>query len=1020
MLNLGDIVFGLNADTKGLRNAVARLELFQKHVDQVTRSTTIGGQKFSRAFAAQERSIRAAIAATAQLVSELRRVGATPADIGRATLALTNLQRTMQKGALDAVAFSRAQDKFNASAGRTKRAINQLQPKAATKSMGKFSQVMKNLESSSVLAIGPLSGLGARIRALSAITSRSAIGIALMLAAIAGLVVGVVKLAQAAIRSRVEIEKMEAGFLAATGSVARARIEFEFTANVAKKFGLNLKTVGQEYSKLAAAAKGSNLAGEDTRRIFHAVATASTALRLTTDETAGAFRAIQQMISKGNVQAEELRGQWGERIPGGFRLAALAMKVTTKRLGELLKAGKIVADDLLPKMARVLEEEFGAAAAEAADSVAAATDRLSTSFLLFSKAFDDATNISSVYKLGLEALTKTLDSTSEALQRTLTIEEEYTRLTGRTVGAAKTLLETFEAMQKAANEATKNEYISFLAKVGKLSDAAGKATEGARDKLNRMVSTGKASDEMLRKQSTAVVISSIEWKKYKTIVDETEKVYADFLETIGQGPDKDTPGELSKATLKAIEDVDKLLVKFVDFEQILGTIDTGGGAAAVHRLEAVHDAARKLIDVPDAEKSSIIKMLQFLDPLATTAEALIAELVLRVAALKKVADAAINRFEKLPEALREAGDEINRILSEAFATARGPEVLKQFNEELERSDAIKDFRDELEEAGANQGELNEETNRYIAALNELDAVQKRVKLAEGLKEASDEMNRLLRETSATMAGPGALKKFNEGLERSDAIEKFRDNLEKAGANQQQLNEATRQYIDTLEGLDAAQVDLERLNATIKIIEKTTERAFNRIGSAITEAFVKGESDAIQFGNIVMAVLGEIMQTLLQISLFQPLTQAFVKAITPGGGGGPTPGDIAGTPFGMGGAWDNVRKAAKGMVLGGPTMFGGIGGSKVLGGERGPEALMPLDRISGGKLGVNVEGAHPITINVHNNAGADIAIQQRQQSGGGLSVDIMIDRAVARALRRGGEASAAVPELFNTSPRVISR
>ena len=39
---------------------------------------------------------------------------------------------------------------------------------------------------------------------------------------------------------------------------------------------------------------------------------------LSADQTSGVLLALQQMISKGTVQAEELRGQLGERLPGAL------------------------------------------------------------------------------------------------------------------------------------------------------------------------------------------------------------------------------------------------------------------------------------------------------------------------------------------------------------------------------------------------------------------------------------------------------------------------------------------------------------------------------------------------------------------------------------------------------------------------------------------------------------------------------------------------------------------------------
>ncbi len=90
------------------------------------------------------------------------------------------------------------------------------------------------------------------------------------------------------------------------------------------------------------------------------------------------------MISKGKVQAEELRGQLGERLPGGaFQLAAKAMGMTTAELDKFMADGKLTAEELLPKLAKVMQEDFGAAAEAAANGLQGQLNRLSTEWTLF-------------------------------------------------------------------------------------------------------------------------------------------------------------------------------------------------------------------------------------------------------------------------------------------------------------------------------------------------------------------------------------------------------------------------------------------------------------------------------------------------------------------------------------------------------------------------------------------------------------------------------------------------------------
>lgn len=133
----------------------------------------------------------------------------------------------------------------------------------------------------------------------------------------------------------------------------------DYVKRISNTLGLEISGTADNFVSLSAAAKGTALEGQATRDIFEAVSKAMSLLGKSSADTQGALLAIQQMISKGTVSAEELRGQLGERLPGAFQLAASAMGVTTAELGKLLEGGNVVATDLLPKLAAELNKTFG-------------------------------------------------------------------------------------------------------------------------------------------------------------------------------------------------------------------------------------------------------------------------------------------------------------------------------------------------------------------------------------------------------------------------------------------------------------------------------------------------------------------------------------------------------------------------------------------------------------------------------------------------------------------------------------
>lgn len=175
-------------------------------------------------------------------------------------------------------------------------------------------------------------------------------------------------------------ERLSNSMSASLGGMNQAKAAMSFLSDQSKALGTDLYASADAFQKLAASSRGTVLEGQKTRDIFTAISTASAALHLTSEQSSGALLAISQMMSKGNVQAEELRGQLGERLPGAFNIAARAMGVTTQELDKMLTQGQLVASDFLPKFARVLTDEYGGAATQAADSTSAAVNRMKNSW----------------------------------------------------------------------------------------------------------------------------------------------------------------------------------------------------------------------------------------------------------------------------------------------------------------------------------------------------------------------------------------------------------------------------------------------------------------------------------------------------------------------------------------------------------------------------------------------------------------------------------------------------------------
>ncbi|MBP9131376.1 MAG: tape measure protein, partial [Steroidobacteraceae bacterium] len=139
-------------------------------------------------------------------------------------------------------------------------------------------------------------------------TARDALGALGVGLSVGGAIASIQQVGKALIEAEASAVKFKAAFTAISGADSVGR-EMEFVRSTARQLGLDLESVSGSYLKLSASARGTSLEGQATRDIFTAVSKAATTLGLSSSEADGALLAVSQMMSKGTVQAEELRGQ---------------------------------------------------------------------------------------------------------------------------------------------------------------------------------------------------------------------------------------------------------------------------------------------------------------------------------------------------------------------------------------------------------------------------------------------------------------------------------------------------------------------------------------------------------------------------------------------------------------------------------------------------------------------------------------------------------------------------------------
>lgn len=180
----------------------------------------------------------------------------------------------------------------------------------------------------------------------------------------------------------IAVDRLNKSYQSIAGSSGGAKEQLDFIYKTSQDLGLSFMSTAESAKTFFSSAKGTSLE-KDMNKIFTSVSQAGTALSLSGDQMQGVFLALGQMISKGKVQAEELRGQLGERLPGAFQLAAKAMNMTTAELDKFMADGKLTAEELLPKFADALTNKFAGAAEQAANGVQQSINKMDNEWTVF-------------------------------------------------------------------------------------------------------------------------------------------------------------------------------------------------------------------------------------------------------------------------------------------------------------------------------------------------------------------------------------------------------------------------------------------------------------------------------------------------------------------------------------------------------------------------------------------------------------------------------------------------------------
>jgi len=189
--------------------------------------------------------------------------------------------------------------------------------------------------------------------------------------AITSLVGSIVDLGKESIQVASDVQTVNRALAFTAGSAEEGAASYDRFKDVANGLGISIEKNQRAFKNFVVSATQSGQTLGQAETEFRQVATAITAMGLSAEDSNGVLLALGQIASKGTVQAEELRGQIGERLPGAFAIAARSIGVTESKLNDMLKQGEVVSKDFLPKFTQELERTFGSTAQQGIDSYSA-------------------------------------------------------------------------------------------------------------------------------------------------------------------------------------------------------------------------------------------------------------------------------------------------------------------------------------------------------------------------------------------------------------------------------------------------------------------------------------------------------------------------------------------------------------------------------------------------------------------------------------------------------------------------
>lgn len=322
-----------------------------------------------------------------------------------------------------------------------------------------------------------------------------------------------------------------------------------FISNAIHDMKLPMVETTEGYAKFLGGVKDTAMEGEAANKVFQSLAEATTVLHLPAETSASIFLALQQMVGKTKIQAQELTIQLGQALPGAIGIMARSLKMSIPELYKQMEAGKLMSVDVLPKFAAEMHKVYGPSVQNALHSIQARLNDVSNAAVQQKNIIGEklAPAWISLQEAGVKGLT--------LITRAITFLEQHKAIAvgiGAVAIAFGGLTLAVMASEKATTLFTtameKNPAGMILVGIGALAAELrylGSRYHETHDKVDKMSDTMRKSQADFNSEINILKVVNTENSERKNIIDQINTKYGEYLPNLLT--EKSSLDEIAKA-----------------------------------------------------------------------------------------------------------------------------------------------------------------------------------------------------------------------------------------------------------------------------------------------------------------------------------------------------------------------------------------------------------------------------------------------------------------------------------------